>query len=407
MKVAEKLVPELRFPEFEDEWGIKKLKNISNIARGKFTPRPRNDPAYYGGDIPFVQTSDVVKSNGCIKTFTQTLNEKGLAVSKLFSKGTILITIAANIGYTGVLQIDMACPDSLIGIDCNENIFNMYINFYLSTKQRKMDYLAPEGAQKNINIDFLKPFKIPIPTLPEQQKIASFLSVIDKKIEKLTRKKKLLELYKKGVMQKIFSLEIRFKDDNGKDFSDWEEKRLGDVATFLKGKSLPKADLSIGGKLKCIRYGELYTTYSEIISKIKSATNVEVSKLFLSKINDVIIPSSGETNIDLATASYVSDDGIALGGDINVIRSKENGIFLAYYLNNAKRIDIAKLAQGISVMHLYASHLKNLNLKLPVLEEQQKIAKCLSTIDKKIESVQTQLTKIQIFKKGLLQKMLV
>ena len=85
----EKLVPELRFPEFEGEWVEKKLCEVSRIERGRFSPRPRNNPIYYGGDIPFVQTSDVVNSNGRIREYSQTLNKKGLEVSKLFPKGTI------------------------------------------------------------------------------------------------------------------------------------------------------------------------------------------------------------------------------------------------------------------------------------------------------------------------------
>src|SRR3989344_1552305 len=85
------------------DWNMKKLGEISDIKRGKFTPRPRNDPKYYGGDIPFVQTGDVTNSNGKVSIYSQTLNEEGLAVSVLFRKGTILMTIAANIGYTAIL----------------------------------------------------------------------------------------------------------------------------------------------------------------------------------------------------------------------------------------------------------------------------------------------------------------
>ncbi|TKB05536.1 restriction endonuclease subunit S [Desulforhopalus sp. IMCC35007] len=231
-------IPKLRFSEFDEEWQVQKLGAISKIQRGRFSPRPRNDPAFYGGEIPFVQTSDVVNSNGKIKFYTQTLNEKGLSVSKLFPKGTILITIAANIGYTGVLQVAMACPDSLIGITCKKGYCNNeYLNIALMRQQRRMDYLAPEAAQKNINIEFLEPYPVAFPTLPEQQKIASFLTAVDKKIEQLTRKKELLGQYKKGVMQKIFSQEIRFKDDNGQDYPDWEEKRLGCLLEEFKGKS--------------------------------------------------------------------------------------------------------------------------------------------------------------------------
>ena len=109
-----------------NDWEVKELGEVAFLKRGKFTPRPRNNPIFYGGDIPFVQTGDVTNSNGKIMEYTQTLNEGGLAVSALFKKGTILMTIAANIGYTGILQIDMACPDRLVAIDGLEKIDNVF-----------------------------------------------------------------------------------------------------------------------------------------------------------------------------------------------------------------------------------------------------------------------------------------
>lgn len=237
---TKKNTPELRFPEFDGEWNLYKLKEISKIERGRFTPRPRNNPIYYNGDIPFVQTSDVVNSNGIISHYSQTLNENGLKVSKLFEKGTILITIAANIGYTGVLDIDMACPDSLVGIICNDGFDNFFLNYLLSIEQERMDRLASAAAQKNINIQFLKPYKLILPKLPEQQKIANFLSQVDQKIDLLSQKVEQLALYKKGVMQKIFSQEIRFKQDDGNDFPDWEERKFKDILHEHKLKSTGK-----------------------------------------------------------------------------------------------------------------------------------------------------------------------
>jgi type I restriction enzyme S subunit len=284
MEKVKKLVPELRFKGFDGEWKIEKLKDISKIERGRFSPRPRNNPIYYNGEIPFVQTSDVVNSNGKIEFFTQTLNEKGLAVSKLFPKGSILITIAANIGYSGVLEIDMACPDSLIGLKPNKNIHNYFLNYFLYTQQPKMDYLAPEGAQKNINIEFLNPYKITITSLPEQQKIASFLSAVDEKIQQLTRKKELLEHYKKGVMQQLFSGKLRFKDNNGENYVDWEVKRLGEIFGVIRGNGISKEQLDENGQKKCILYGQLYTTYDEVVFNVVSRT--DANEGVISKIGD-------------------------------------------------------------------------------------------------------------------------
>jgi len=166
----------------------------------------------------------------------------------------------------------------------------------------------------------------------------------------------------------------------------WETKRLGEIATFTKGKGISKSDIYENGETECIRYGELYTFYEEVISEIKSKTNTDISSLVLSEANDVIIPASGETQIDIATASCVLKSGVALGGDLNIIKTKNNGVFLSYYLNSKKKLEIAKLSQGISVVHLYSSQLALLNLKLPQLEEQNKLATFLSLLNSRIQT---------------------
>ena len=186
---------------------------------------------------------------------------------------------------------------------------------------------------------------------------------------------------------------------------EWEEKKLDEVATILKGKGISKSDVVKNGNLPCIRYGELYTHYHETIDEIKSYTNLEADDLVFSQANDVIIPASGETQIDIATASCVLKNGIALGGDLNIIRTKVNGVFLSYYLNNAKRKDIAQLAQGISVVHLYPNQLKTLVLNIPNPVEQQKIASCLSSLDELITAHSQKLAALKDHKKGLMQNL--
>lgn len=200
---------------------------------------------------------------------------------------------------------------------------------------------------------------------------------------------------------------IRFKDDNGNDFPDWEIKKLGEVATFAKGKGISKNDISKDGKTECIRYGELYTSYYEVINKIYSRTNLDAKDLVLSNTNDVIIPASGETQIDIATASCVLKSGVAFGSDLNIIKSNINGVFLSYYMNNHKKMEIASLSQGGSVVHLYSSQLAQLKLNLPCPAEQIKIANFLSSIDEKIIHCNSQISKTEQYKKGLLQQMFV
>lgn len=187
--------------------------------------------------------------------------------------------------------------------------------------------------------------------------------------------------------------------------SGWNVVRLGDVCDFYKGKGISKDDISENG-ISCIRYGELYTTYSEKIDEIYSKTNLNPSELFLSKCNDIIIPCSGETAQDIAKASCILLDGIALGGDLNVLRTRENGIFLSYYLNVIAKKDIAKIAQGVSIVHLYASELKNLKIKIPSVDEQKKIAEILSTWDEAINLTINLIESKKQFKKALMQNLL-
>lgn len=185
---------------------------------------------------------------------------------------------------------------------------------------------------------------------------------------------------------------------------DWQQKILGNIAKFSKGKGISKSDVVENGKFECIRYGQLYTDYGETISNVISTTNISENNLTFSEFNDVIIPASGETKLDIATASCVLKDGVALGGDLNIIRTNNNGVFLSYYLNNKKKEDIASLAQGVSVVHLYSTQLSKLKLNLPILEEQTKIANFLSAIDEKINLLKGKKILLEDYKKGMMQK---
>lgn len=195
--------------EIPKSWEVVKLGDISNIERGKFQHRPRNAPQFYGGNYPFVQTGDIAKSNGKIITYTQTLNELGLSVSKLFPKGTIVITIAANIGDTAIAQFDLAFPDSLIGIVVNERISNIYLRYYLVSQKSNLDKLSTVSAQKNINLETLKPYKVLLPPFLEQQKIAVILSTVDEKLGVLSEKKTCYQELKQGLMQQLLTGKIR------------------------------------------------------------------------------------------------------------------------------------------------------------------------------------------------------
>lgn len=176
---------------------------------------------------------------------------------------------------------------------------------------------------------------------------------------------------------------LRFKEFDG----DWLPYVLKDFVSFRKGKGISKADISEDGINECIRYGELYTTYGQVIRKVQSKTYVSKSECVLSQAGDVLIPASGETQIDIATASCVLKGDVILSGDLNILSHKENGEWLAYYLSSAKKLDIAQLAQGNSVVHLYSSQLKDLKINKPSKAEQTKIASFLSAVDEKISQL--------------------
>ena len=131
-----------------------RILEVATVKRGKFTPRPRNDPKYFRGDVPFIQTSEIVNSGKWILNHSQTLNSLGLSVSKMFKRETIVMTIAANIGFVGMLDYDSAFTDSLVGINANADVLlQEYLYFYLNFKQRQIESLATESAQKNLSID--------------------------------------------------------------------------------------------------------------------------------------------------------------------------------------------------------------------------------------------------------------
>ena len=174
---------------------------------------------------------------------------------------------------------------------------------------------------------------------------------------------------------------LRFPEFTG----EWKAERLNDIAILTKGAGISKDQLSESGE-PCILYGELYTKYkSEIIEDVISKTNIPTDKLIKSKANDVLIPCSGETAVDIATARCVSSDNVLLGGDLNIIRLKHHdGSFMSYQLNGKRKYDIAKVAQGVSVVHLYGEHLKGIVTYNPQIEEQKKIVGLLSLLDERI-----------------------
>ncbi|HDV8234613.1 MULTISPECIES: restriction endonuclease subunit S [Enterobacteriaceae] len=197
-----------------------------------------------------------------------------------------------------------------------------------------------------------------------------------------------------------------FKDDKS---SRWSLAHLGEIVEFKKGKGISKSDISNNGTYPCVRYGELYTIYNEKIDKIQSKTNCNPNEHVVSKSGDILIPASGETAVDIARASAILRSDVILGGDINILSPKSNSLnslFLSYSIVGKKKMELAKMAQGNSVVHLYPNQLKTLEIWIPLIDEQTKIADFLSTIDEKIKLLTQQHYLLGQYRKGLIQNIL-
>ena len=406
-------VPNLRFKEFDGDWAKISFQTLFDFKNGINASKEQ-----YGSGTKFINVLDIINNTNGI-TYDSIIGSVQVSAKEIekniVNYGDVLFQRSSEtreeVGQSNVYLSNKPVVFGGFVIRGSAKIpyDPLFMNGLLKTDKIRDQITQLGGGSTRFNIgqDSLNKVLVDFPQQEEQTKIASFLSTVDEKISQLNQKHRLLSEYKQGMMQKLFSQQLRFKADDGGEFGEWEETTLDKKGIFLKGKGISKADIVEDGILPCIRYGELYTQYGEVISKIISATNLDSDSLVLSKANDVLIPASGETQIDIATASCVLDDDIALSGDLNIYRTKENGIFLSYLIRSHLKMQIAQLAQGNSVVHLYSSQLKTIKLNLPCLEEQTKIANFLSAIDQKIEVVAQQIEQAKTWKKGLLQQMFV
>ena len=379
------LVPQLRFREFGGEWEDKKLGEITSWASGG-TP-PKDNPLYWDGHIPWISASSmrgVVYSDSELK-ITYTGLKKG---SKLAQKGSLLILVRGSMLFNkipiGIVSKDVAFNQDVKSIIVDGNSTSEFIlNWFTAFEPQILNMVTGTGiGAGKLDLPDLKALKISIPTLPEQQKIASFLTAVDEKIQQLTRKATLLEQYKKGVMQQLFSGKLRFKDANGKDYGDWEEKKLGEVLKIGNGKDykhLEKGNIPVFG------------TGGYMLSVNK----------FLHSGETVFIGRKGTI-----------DKPFYFKGDFWTVDT----LFYTHAFKNSipkfiycvfQQINWKLHNEASGVPSLSKSTIEKLKFEFPCLEEQQKIANFLSNIDNKIEGVNQQLAQTQAFKKGLLQRMFV
>lgn len=401
MRGVEKLVPELRFPEYENEWESKKLKFVLRNSRIK------------GGDASLTIFS-VTQRHGLVPR--ESLDRKMADCANVSDnlqiqpKDLVYNMMRMWQGAIGLSYWNgMVSPAYIVLRPTKDVCSEFIINFFNRSRSLYLFWAYSYGVTNDRLRLYYKDFasiSLAIPTLSEQKKIASFLSAVDKKIEKLTRKKELLETYKKGVMQKIFSRESRFKDENGKDFPDWEEKRLGEICDVRDGTHETPQYVNKGFPLitskNLLNDGSIDYCNVDLISQNDYDSINKRSKV---SIGDILFGMIGT----IGNPVIVEKSGFAIK---NVALIKEEmkfkNAFLIYFLHSAKILkQFYEQNTGGTQKFIALGVIRKLQIDVPTAIEQKKIADFLSSIDKKIKAVQTQLTQTQEFKKGLLQKMFV
>jgi len=376
-------------------WSVCPLEELALVERGKFSMRPRNDPKYYGGNIPFVQTGDVTAAKTYLKSFTQTLNEDGLKVSRLFPKNSILMTIAANIGDTAIATFDVACPDSVVAIQSyKEKSDYFWLKLILETCKSDLDAKATQNAQKNINLQILRPLLIRTPPLCEQTKIANILSTWIKAINVTEKLIENSQAQKKALMQQLLTGEKRLKGFK----NEWHEKYLFEIAKITMGSS-PKSEAyntnNIGLPLL-----QGNADIKNRLSQPRIYTSQITKECFLGDILMSVRAPVGEIAKSVHHA--------CIGRGISSIKANEN-IFQEYLHQWLLWFEPKwqSLSQGSTFDSVNSNDIKKLKLLIPDnIKEQQKIASVLSAADKEIELLQQKLAFLNQEKKALMQQLL-
>ena len=406
--------PELRFDGFTDDWEERKLSDLFIKGGSGGTPKSTNK-AFYDGDIPFLGISDITKSNGFINNTEKHISSDGLNSSAawIVSKGAISLAMYASVGKLAILNIDAATSQAFYNMIFDDYDLRdlVYQRLNKANELSEWNKLISTGTQSNLNADKVKNFQMYLPKKHDEIKlISTFFKQIDNTIALHQRKLDLLKEQKKGYLQKMFPKngakvpELRFAGFA----DDWEERKLGELAKFSKGKGYTKGDLIEDGE-PIILYGQLYTKYQTIITDVDTYVDMQENSI-LSEGSEVIVPSSGETSEDIARAAVVDNKGVVLGGDLNIIKPSKKLVssFLALIISNGKaQKELMKKAQGNSVVHLYNTDLKEVKLFYPDNLEQNKIGNFFKQLDDTIALHQRKLDLLKEQKKGYLQKMFV
>lgn len=402
-----KNTPTLRFPEFKEKWELKKLGKIAKVSSGGTPSRAQSN--YWNGNIPWVSTT-LIDFNTILES-NEFITNDGLANSsaKLFPKGTLLMAMygqGKTRGKVAILGIEATTNQACGAIVPNNDKLNELFLFQnLAGRYHEIRDLSNQGGQENLSGEIIKNILITLPTLPEQQKIVTFLTALDEKLQALKQKKNLLEQYKKGVMQKIFSQELRFKDDNGNEFAGWEEKKLGEILEEKNEKTKASGQHRIlSSTTKGIFNQDEYFT-RDIASKDNTGYKI------LRKFQLVFSPQNlwlGNINVNMNFEIGIVSPSYKIFSFIKKFTTAE---YCEYFLLTPEMMFEYEQSsvQGASVVrrNLDLDKFLNIEFNLPTKEEQTKIATFLSTLDEKINQCQAQITNTEVWKKGLLQGMFV
>ena len=379
--------PVIRFKGFSEDWEENELFNLIDLRGG------RDYKHLLNGDIPVYGTGGYMLSVNEALSY----NENAIGIGR---KGTI--------DKPYILEAPFWTVDTLFySIPKEKNNLDFFYDIFQRINWRQKNEATGVPSLSKVAINGIHVF---IPKPLEQTQIGNFFKNLDTLITLHQRKYDKLGTVKKAMLEKMFPKngadvpEIRFKGFGGA----WEVKTLGGIADFSKGQGYSKNDLvEVGSQI--ILYGRLYTKYQTVISEVDTYA-LHKNGSTLSKGNEVIVPSSGESAEDIARASAVVKSGIILGGDLNIIypNDKINCIFLALTISHGKpQKELAKKAQGKSVVHLRNADLKEVKINYPIIAEQNKICKYFQNLDNLLTLHKGELEKLKNIKKAMLERMFV
>jgi type I restriction enzyme S subunit len=415
MNAQIKSVPHLRFSDFNEDWKVKELNEVADRITTKNKENNQNVltiSAQFGliSQLEFFNKSVSAKD----VSGYYLLHEDDFVYNKSYSNGYPMGAIKRLTKYQkGIVSTLYICFRFKDEVD--KTFFEQY--FEAGKQNSEIEKFAQEGARNhgllNIGINDFFCVNLTIPTLPEQQKIAAFLTAVDEKIQQLNKKKDLLEQYKKGVMQKIFNQETRFNDDNGNDFADWEEKPLGEIGKTYNGLT-GKTKENFGVGKPFVTYKQIFDNSKIDVSKFALVEITEKDNQNLVQYGDVFFTVSSETPNEIGFASVLLNlidelylNSFCFGYRANSLEELKPEFSRYLFRSPNFRKEIVKLAQGSTRYNMSKIQLMKLKILLPSANEQTKIAAFLSAIDDKINLVNQELEKTQIYKKGLLQQMFI